>query len=196
MRKIRKVLDRQFFVVTLLLFLGTFGGSFAFSWRKISHWPLLGGGTERRKILTKEEKEELGKKGSVLGEKREGFKEEDWEEKKTTASFDSTSWQEEGKKAVDQLTDSLQENNPFSFYELFGEDLKGMFALEEVKREMEKGPRVAKVEVLFGPKISGHWMESGLRLQPEEGEAEEYIAVFHLEDGKWKLFGTEPLDNF
>jgi hypothetical protein len=93
-----------------------------------------------------------------------------------------------------KLKDYLLKSDASGLYSLAGEDLKTTFGKEEFTEALTKGGKVTEARILSGPYISNEWTEAILELRYSDGTPQKYTAFFHLEEGIWKLFGTEEIE--
>lgn len=203
-RKLFQFLDKKFFIFVALVFLATFGAGLAFSSEEIR----ISNSSGFKEFIAEKVGEEnfdqnSGSDGQktentfpeILGQEtvKETITEETFVQEKDSLSMDSVNLVQEAGTAVTQLTKGLEENDFSLLYDLFGEDLKGTFGEEEFSQITSISPSIKEVRVLSGPEISGEWLEAIIELTLSDGTKEQYITVFHLESGDWKLFGTEEL---
>lgn len=190
----KKIINGRFITLVFLFFLLTFIGSLKLSSlddrQNVSFF-----GQNGRKVKGSGEEDSFGfrkKEEKILGvEREEGEKE--WLGEGMKIETDTGDFDQKGREAIERLAKILGDNDPLSLYDLFGEDLRDAFSLEEVKEKVGEGLKIVQVEILSGPKVSGPWMEAVFRLKLEEGRKEKHLAVFHLEGGEWKLFATEEI---
>lgn len=116
---------------------------------------------------------------------------------KTEQTFDlnQVSLEKEAKETVSCLVEVLKKNEPSLVYDFLGEDSKGIFRKDDFPQPPFSLPRIVQAEILNGPKVSGRWSEFIIKLTLEDQSEKEYFVVFHLEDGEWKLFGTQEFSS-
>lgn len=205
MKKLFQFFDKRFFILVTVVFLGTFGAGLVFSSEEIKG---SNSGSFQELVTRKSEKEDFDQvddsdeqktevvSQEVLGEKteKEATTKEALVQEKESLSSDSVDLVEDAKATVSQLTEALKKNDPSSLYNLLGEDLKGTFEKEAFSQAISNSLGVEKVEIFSGPEISGEWMETVLNLTFSDGSKRQYLTVFHWENEKWKLFGTEEIE--
>lgn len=199
--KLRQVFDRKSFIFITCVFFGTFGAGLAFSVSELRDSNIEGLGEliiqeedfSQTNGLLVENGLEHNSQDVLAQEKEEVTTEETFIQEKESLSRDSVNLQGEAKTVISQLIESLGKGDSSSLYDLLGEDLQGTFGKEGVSQAILGGLGIERVEVLSGPQVSGEWMECMLKLTFTNGTFGKYIAVFHWENGEWKLFGTEEI---
>lgn len=205
-RKLSQFFDKKFFIFVALVFLGTFGAGLVFSSEEIKTSNNFDDfGKLVAEVIKKEsfdpsdgdveEQQTENSSAEVLGEEteKEVVVTETFVQGTGHLSTDSVDLIKEANSAVFQLINILEEGELSSFYELLGEDLRGTFEKEEFSQITSTSLNVKKVRVLSGPEVSDDWSEVVIELIFNDGSKKQYITVFHLENGEWKLFGTEEL---
>ena len=147
------------------------------------------GGSVLSQAKTKEIKENQEK----TKETREKNRKEVLIKTKQTLNSNKVSLEEKAEEAVFHLTDVLKENQPSLIYDFLGEDIKTVFTEDDFLQSSFSFPEIKKTEIFSGPRVFGKWSEFTLKLTLEDQSEKDYLVVFHFEDGKWKLFGTQEV---
>lgn len=81
--------------------------------------------------------------------------------------------------------------------DLISQEILSTFPPEAIEQAQQQGEQaegqVRDITLVGDPDVFGDWMEVNLRVATEQS-IKDYLAVFHLEDGDWKLFGTQLLE--
>ena len=77
------------------------------------------------------------------------------------------------------------------------QEVSATFPPEVIEQAQQQGEQaegqILDVAILSDPSIFDDWMEVSVRVTTENS-THDYLVVFHLEAGDWKLFGTQLLD--
>lgn len=124
-------------------------------------------------------------------------------ESASTAAKNKTNEISQGAKASTELensaTDTMAEvkaaieaKNGQKLYDLLGSDMKAIFTPESVTSAFAKadGITITPVDEI---KLNSEWAKQDVESVDSAGQTMRFRVVLHLEDGEWKLFGTEKL---
>jgi hypothetical protein len=209
--KLRQIFDRRFFIFVTLVFLVSFAGGLIWFWgetkaqtrvrtfkefvakNKTEAQEELRNRDETYKSDQEENTADIFSSPAVLGKTTETEVKETTIQAQTSLNTDSVNLISLANEAILKLKDCLARNDSFGLYDLAGEDLRTAFGREEFTEAISNGEKVLEVSILSDSTIAGEWAEITLELKYLDNVPQNYIVFFHLEEGVWKLFGTEEI---
>lgn len=104
-----------------------------------------------------------------------------------------TAWTE--KEDILQTVIKVLKEDSSELYEYFSEEITGNFskedftsALQDASAEIEGIEIISKLVV-----VDGGWSEAKIRIFLKDGSTQDFLLVFHKENGNLRIFGTENL---
>lgn len=96
---------------------------------------------------------------------------------------------------LQQISQSGDENFIISLLnsDLLSQEITQTFGSDAFAQAQTNAEEIINITADPEVTILGEWMETHITIQTEHS-TQTYLAVFHLEDGEWKLFGTEEID--
>lgn len=107
----------------------------------------------------------------------------------STASAELTA---SAKSTMGEVEAAMETKNGQKLYDLLSSEMKAIFTVESVTTAFAQADGLT-ISAIDEMKINSEWAKQDVESVDAAGQSMRFRVVLHLEDGKWKLYGTEKL---